>query len=282
MTSLKSRAGKRAQRNLKLGVIGCGAIGSRIALSVQDELRSIYAVKGLFDIDTDKARALAKRLGSFSVVKASIDQLISSVDVVVEAVNTDSVSDITAKALMANKTILAMSVGKVLRAKGLFDIARSGRGKLLLPSGAIAGLDAIKAASLSGLKSVTLTTRKPPEGFAGNMFLHNAGIDLDTISTDTVLFEGGVSEAVKRFPQNINVAATLALAAGLSKVKVCIVASPGCIRNSHEVLCESKSGTIRTITENIPCPDNAKTSYLAVLSGIQVLKELADRVKIGT
>jgi aspartate dehydrogenase len=267
---------------LKLGIVGCGAIGSRIAASVSKELSPGYRVTALYDIDALKAVNLADRLGVRRVVKDSVDDLIDSCDVVVECVNTPAAGIIIRKALTAGKRILVMSVGRLLGDDGILALARRQRTHLLVPSGAVAGLDAIKAAAMGGITSVLLTTRKPPEGFRGNEYLIKRNVALDRISSEAVLFEGSVTDAVRFFPQNINVAAALALAAGRRKVRVRIIASPGLERNTHEIVCTSRSGVIRTSTENVPCPDNPKTSYLAVLSGIQVLRQLLDEVKIGT
>ncbi|MBF0386654.1 MAG: DUF108 domain-containing protein [Candidatus Omnitrophica bacterium] len=268
---------------MRLGVAGCGAVGSRIALSLAKELKGSFVLTALYDIDTARSAALAKRLRlSGRIVKRSIPELVAGCDVVAECVNSADAVDIITLALKAHKKILVMSVGRLFGKDSLFSLARRNRAFLVLPSGAIAGLDAIKAARLAGLFSVTLTSRKPTAGFKGNAFLAAEGVVLDDIKSDQVLFEGGVGEAVKRFPQNINVAAALALAVDGTRVKVRIIASPALDRNTHEIVCIGKSGTIRTVTENVPCPDNPKTSYLAVLSGIQALKQLSDQVRIGT
>ncbi len=236
----------------------------------------------LYDVDLDKTVALASRIKATKAVKHSIDDLIASCDVVAECVNTPGAEGIVRKSLKAGKKVLAMSVGRLFGKNSLFLLARQHRASLVLPSGAIAGLDAIKAARLAGFRSITLTSTKPPAGFKGNAYLNKRRIQIDKITSDKVLFDGGVNEAVSKFPQNINVAAALALSADGAKVRVRIVASPAATRNTHEIFCEGKSGTIRTVTENVPCPDNPKTSYLAVLSGIQALKQLSDQVKIGT
>jgi aspartate dehydrogenase len=273
---------KKSVVKLKLGIVGCGVIGGRIALSVSNVLKQAFVITALYDIDLKKSAALSQSLEIRRVVLNSIDEVIAASDVVVECVNTADAGMIIKKALSAGKKVLAMSVGRVFTDKTIFSPVRGNRSDLFLPSGAIAGLDAVKAASLGGIKSLSLTTVKPPEGFKGNMFLEKKGIILDKIQGDTVLFDGGVDEAVKKFPQNINVAAALALASGGAKVRVRIIASPGSSKNSHEIVCIGASGTIRAVTENVPCPDNPKTSYLAVLSGIQVLKQLSSQIKIGT
>ncbi len=273
---------KKSASKLRLGVVGCGAIGSRIALSTMKELKGSFLLTALFDIDAHKAVQLSRQLKLNRVVKESVDELLKSSDVVVECVNTEAAEHIIRKALQAQKKVLVMSVGRLFGKNSLFLLTRQQKATLVLPSGAIAGLDAVKAAALAGIKSITLITRKPPSGFQGNAFLIKRGVILNNITSDTILFDGSVKDAVARFPQNINVAASLAFAAEGARVRVKIIASPSLTKNIHEVICEGKGGIIRAITENVPCPDNPKTSYLAVLSGIQALKQLADKVKIGT
>ena len=127
-------------------------------------------VSGLYDIDTSKARKLSKQLKLNGAVKKSLNRLMESADCVVEAVNSDSACDIITQALKTKKSVLVMSVGKILNYPELFKLAKINKCYILLPSGAIAGLDAIKAASLAGIKNITLTTRKPPSGFKSNPY----------------------------------------------------------------------------------------------------------------
>ena len=165
-----------------------------------------------------------------------------------------------------------MSVGKLLDRRDVFELAKRHHKQILIPSGAVAGIDAIKAASLDKIKSITLTTRKPSIGFKENAYIKEQKIRLDTIKEETLIFEGSVTEAVKHFPQNINVAATLALAGGdKNKVTVRIMTSPKYKTNSHEVVAVGAFGRMTSLTENVICPDNPKTSYLAVLSALQTI-----------
>ena len=274
---------RNGKDRLRIGIVGCGAIGSRIALSTKKELKSRFMVSALYDIDCQKSRTLAQRLNKPSLVKPSIQETIHSSDIVVEAVNTSATRDIVRQAISLKRSVLAMSVGRLLGQSRLFSLAEKNHCSLLMPSGAIAGLDAVKAASLAGIKKMTLTTRKPPQGFADNPYLRDKGISLKDVKEETVVFDGPVHEAVRYFPQNINVAAALSMAAGDSvEVKVRIIASPDVSRNTHEIVLEGPFGRITTRTENEICPDNPKTSYLAVLSGVQTLKQFYQHVKIGT
>ena len=123
----------------------------------------------------------------------------------IEAVSAKNTRDIIRQALNAKRDVLSMSVGKLLNSSKLFRLANQKKSHLMLPSGAIAGIDAVKAASLVGIDSITLTTRKPLSGFLNNPTLTKKGIDPLKIKKETVLFRGKVADAVKKFPRNINV-----------------------------------------------------------------------------
>jgi len=272
-----------AKRKVKVGIVGCGAIGSRIAKAIKKDLNSDCQLAGIYDINGKKSIALAKSIKSNQVIKSTLAELISDCECMVEAVNADNTEDIIRKALQSKRNILSMSVGKLLNAQYLFDLANKNKCHILIPSGAIAGIDAIKAASLTKIKKIVLTTRKPTKGFQDNPYFVKNGIDLSKIKKETILFEGKVDSAVKIFPQNINVAATLALACQHSeKLSIRIITSPHYQKNSHEIELSGDFGTITTKTDNEVCPDNPKTSYLAVLSGIQTLKQFCTGVNIGT
>ena len=263
--------------------MGCGAIGSRIVISTTKELANEFKVSALYDIDPKRSKALSRKFRKPSLSKPSLVQVIRASDVIVEAVNTPASKDVVLRSLAAGKTVLCMSVGRFLSDEVLLKKARRSKGTLLLPSGAIAGLDAVKAASVVGIRSLTLTTTKPPQGFFGNPYIRERGIDLHKIRRDTVLFDGFAKEAVSAFPQNINVAAALAIAAGPRvRVRVKIVASKNVKRNTHEIVATGPFGRISAKTENEICPDNPKTSYLAVLSAIAALKAFGQGLKVGT
>lgn len=268
---------------MRIGILGCGAIGSGIAQSVPNQLKHHYQLTALHDIEHLKAKNLEKKLHCRGLVKSSLSELITHCDLMVEAVNASTTKPMIQEALKAKRHVLSMSVGKLLNSQGLLNLAQSLQVCLLIPSGAIAGVDALKAASLSAIQHITLTTRKPPLSFLHTPFVQKKKIHLSAIKSDTVLFEGDVASAVQLFPQNINVAVTLALSCHHPEIiTVRIIASPGIKNNIHEIEIIGDFGRIMTRTDNTVCPDNPKTSYLAVLSGIQTLKQFAEYVKIGT
>lgn len=268
---------------IKVGIIGCGTIGSKIAEHIDKNLKGKAKLVAIFDVDVKKAERFSGKLTTKPKV-ASAESLIRSVDLVIEAASAKVSGDITKKALNAGKDVMVMSTGGLLKNyRSLFALAEKKKANIYLPSGAICGLDGLKGAKFSKIQKVTLTTKKPPKGFEGAPYVVRNNIDLGRINNDRVLFEGDAFEAMESFPANINVAATLSLCGiGPKKTAVRIVASPSINRNIHEVEVEGAFGKLVARTENVPSPGNPRTSYMAVLSAIATLEGVLDRVKVGT
>jgi aspartate dehydrogenase len=270
------------QQTARVGVVGCGAIGSVIARAVDAGQVPGAAVTALCDQQQDRAQALAGSLTSPPKV-CDVERLIDICDVVVEAASGSALPGIARPALEAGRTVLAMSVGALLGSPDLLALAERTGGRLLVPSGAVAGLDAVKAAVVAGVDRVTLTTRKPPAGLAGAPYLTEHAVELGDITEPTVVFEGPAAEAVKGFPANVNVAAALSLAGiGPERTLVRIVADPAATENSHEIEVAGDFGRLTARTENRPSPDNPKTSYLAALSAVATLRAAVGQIRIGT
>jgi aspartate dehydrogenase len=268
---------------LKIVIVGCGAIGGSLARKIVSDFGGSARLVGIYDIDGNKAISLASALRNKKLAFSSLDKLIKASDLVIEAASAGSSYDIAHKALAAGRDIMIMSVGGIIEGyKKLNLLAKARKRRIYIPSGAICGLDGLKAALCGTIYKVTLTTRKPPLGFKGVAYIEDKKIILDAIKEDKVLFEGSALEAVKYFPQNINVAAVLSIAGlGAKHTSVKIVASPSVSRNTHEVEIQAESGRIMTRTENVIHPDNPKTSYLAVLSAIATLRQILEPLKIG-
>jgi aspartate dehydrogenase len=255
---------------LRVALIGCGAIGSTIAQAVSRGSAGDARLVLLFDVEADKAKKLAGSIGAKAAHEFS-GILRSDAALVVEAASQAAVRDYAARVLAAGKDLMIMSSGALLDARllaRLLRAAKQGNARVYVPSGAICGLDAIKAAA-GRISGITLTTTKPPGSF-GLM-----------LRKRKVLFEGSAAEAVKRFPFNINVAATLSLAAGRA-VRVRIVADPAAKRNTHEIVAKGAFGEILAKTSNVPFPGNERTSYIAALSAIRAIKNITGVMKVGT
>lgn len=269
---------------LKIGIIGCGAIGSSLARIILKDFSQKAQLLSLYDIDLEKAYKLAHEFDNQKLVALNAPDLINKVDLVIEATKVDSAFEIIKKVISSNRDTLVMSVGGIIEHyKELSLLAAEKNVHIYIPSGAIAGIDGLKASACGNITKVILTTKKPPKAFIGNSYVLKRKIRLDNISLDTLLFEGDAFTAVRIFPQNVNVAATLSIAGiGPKDTIVRIIASPGAGNNIHEIEIESDAGRIITRTENIIHPDNPKTSYLAVLSAVAVLKQILNPMKIGT
>ncbi|MDD4956579.1 MAG: aspartate dehydrogenase [Candidatus Omnitrophica bacterium] len=264
-----------------VGIIGCGNIGTAIAVFIEKELSAKVSGTNLCDINTERVTALAGRIKN-CVVAPDLDALVDMSDVVVEAAGPDIVRAALSAAVRKNKDVIVISAGGVLGNESLLKEAREAGIKVFLPSGAIAGIDGIKAAKIAGIDSVMITTRKPPASLAGAPYIQKNAIELDNIRTETVIFEGSALDAVKEFPKNINVSALLSLAGiGPERTKVRIVTSPEYTRNIHEIEVDGKAGKLFLRAENVPSPDNPKTSYLACLACMECVRSYFDTVRLG-
>ncbi len=268
---------------MKIGLIGCGAIGSEIARAIDKSFKTSAALIAISDVDDKKAKLVRKTLRKKPAI-LKIDELIKRADLIIEAASAKISGQIARKAVLAKKDVLIMSVGGIIRDYAeIFAMTEKTGSRVYLPSGAICGLDGVKAASLGKISRAELITRKPPVALAGAPFITKNNIDLTKIKTEKKIFSGTAEEAIKGFPANINVSCALSLAGiGPQKTKVTIIASPKYTRNIHEVLVEGEFGKLATRTENVPSPRNSKTSYLAVLSAIAMLKQILSPVKVGT
>jgi len=269
---------------LKIGIVGCGAIGSSLAGIIAKDFSKRAKLTALYDIDKAKSAKLSSLVSGSSRLKTeSLVSLINKSELVIEASSGKCSADIAKRVLSKGHSIIVMSVGGLLENfKQLYGLAQSHNARLYIPSGAIAGIDALKALNCSRINSVTLTTKKPPKAFQGVSYVAEKKIGLDNLKKEKIIFEGDVYAAIKAFPQNINVAATLSIAGiGPRRTQVRIIASPEITKNIHEVRIESDAGSVVTYTQNVIHPRNPKTSYLAVLSAVAVLKNILEPVRAG-
>lgn len=269
-------------RPLRIGIVGCGAIGSAVARFIDAELSGSARLMALTDLDLLKARALAAQLASPPAVM-SLTPLIRRVQLVIEAASANVSFHIAQQVIETGRDCLVMSVGGLLgRLEHLKTLARAHRARLFLPSGALAGLDAVKAMRGS-VQRVTLTTRKPPQALESAPFIRERQGTLDHLREETTVFEGSAQDAVIGFPQNANVAATLALCAEQPElVRVRIIAVPQATVNSHEVCVEGSWGKMTSYLESRPSHANPKTSEIAIASAQALLRSLLAPEQIGT
>ena len=262
---------------MKTGIIGCGNIGTGLALSI-DSTKSLE-LKYLCDTNNENIAILQKKIINSQPRAVSIEQLIKNSDLIIEAASKNAVKEILNSENLdkKGKKLLIMSTGGIIENLNLFNKIKNC--EIYLPSGAIAGLDAIKAVS-GKISSLTLTTTKPLRGLRDAPFITKNNINLNKLKTKKIIFEGSLKEAIEGFPKNINVAATLFLASEFKDIKIKIIADPEAKTNIHEILCKGDFGEMSLKTDNLPS-ENPKTSYLAVLSAIQTLRNIKNNVKIG-
>ncbi len=260
---------------MKIGIIGCGNIGTEIAefIDSNDKLNLDY----IHDVSEDNINNLLSRLENNKPEQVFFEDLIEKSDLIIEAANKDVALKIIEETLEKEKKIIIMSTGGLLSC--IDDIYKS-KSEIFMPSGAICGLDGVKSASMDDLECVMITTTKPPKGLSGAPYIENNNIDLDEIKKKQVIFEGDLNKAIDGFPKNINVGATLFLASRFKDLKVRIVADPDGKTNVHEIYVKGKFGSLETKVENLPSK-NPKTSYLAILSAKRVLQNMIDNVKVG-
>ena len=250
----------------RIGLIGCGSIGSTITDAIAkgiipgvDEIIAYDAVK-------EKCSELQEKYREILKCVDSVDEIIGyKPRLVVEAASQEAVRQYGEKILSNGIDLVVMSVGALLDDElknKLIQTAVEKNTRIYVPTGAIAGLDAIRAAKIAGIRSVELITRKPPRA-----------LGLDNLDKPKTLFEGGARRAVKEYPKNVNVSAALSLAAG-REAKVKVIADPNVERNTHEIIVDSEATRIHIIVENKPSPTNPKTSYLASLSAIELLRRI--------
>jgi aspartate dehydrogenase len=239
----------------KVGLIGCGAIGTVLAEAIE---RKLVVCDELIVYDTNVAQAikLKNRLKFPVKIVATVDELLEAKPkVVVEAAGQGAVHQYYDRLVASEAELIFMSTGALLD----HDTKNP---RVHFPAGAIGGLDAIAAVVNAGITEVTLTSRKNPKALSKQL------------KEETVTFEGDAEEAARQFPREMNVAATLALTVKPAKVHVKVVADPKVTRNTHQIHVKWHYGEMKLEFANAPHPDNPHTSALAAWAAIRLLQSL--------
>jgi len=259
---------------------GLGAIGYTVAESLdrEDSGLELAAVSAR---DLERART---RTAHFRKPPAVVrPEELSGWQIVLEAAPASAFESIVVPALEQARTVVIASVGALLSRPHLLERARTTGAWIIVPSGALAGLDAIRAVATGNVASVTLETRKPPGSLAGAPYLAHNAIDVRAITSPTCVFRGSAREAAAGFPANANVAAALALAGiGPERTQVEIWADPTVERNRHTVRVVADSATLAFCIESVPSAENPRTSRLAAQSVLACLRGLVAPLKVGS
>lgn len=253
---------------MRIGVLGCGNIAGIIASRGE----AVAKIVACHDRQPDRAERYAQRTGAEPYRDAAAF-LAADFPLLVEAASIDAVREHLHAALSRAKDVVVLSVGALLEASFLArarEIALANGCRIHIPSGAVFGLDNIKVARISRFERLLLRSTKSPRA-----------LGMGDCRTRTCVFRGPAGEAVRAHPRNINVSAALALAAGIEP-QVEIWADPAVNANRHEIEAQGEFGRVAITTDNLPSPDNPATSYLAALSVLTLLRDLADPVTVGT
>lgn len=269
---------ERHNGSLSVGVAGLGAIGGavarRLAAGIPGLALRAVAVR-------DPAR-LRERLPGVTVDAVGPEELARSCDVVVEALPRALFRRVAEPAIELGRILMPLSVGALLDETDLVERAAATGARIVIPSGALLGLDAVRAAAEGTIATATIETRKPPDGLRGAPYLEEQGISLDGLREPLRVFAGSARDGARGFPANVNVAAALSLAGiGPDRTRLEIWADPTVTRNTHTITVESDAARLTMRIESIPSEENPRTGKLTPLSAIATLRGLVAPLRIG-
>ena len=263
----------------RVAIAGLGLVGLEVARRLDAGIPGV-------ELTAVGVRDQAKALRSLSDLKrqpvlAEIDALEPYADIVVECAPAALLASAIAPFLRKGKKAIVLSAGALLSHPELIDLAREYGGQILVPSGALLGLDAVSAAAEGQIHSVKMVTRKPTRGLLGAPFLLENNIRIDNIEEPLCVFLGSPREAAKGFPANLNVAVALGLAGlGADATTLEIWADPNLERNTHRIEVEADSANFSMSIENIPSA-NPKTGLITALSVVAMLRRFESPLRIG-
>lgn len=275
-----------------VGIIGFGAIGYEIARSIDSSSPSLARLSFVLDSSLSRLEVAKSLVNEKPKTFSDPDLLFESesymnTQIIVESASKAAVRDYAKRILIDGKYLIIFSVGELVDQKFLRELeseAMKHSGVIHIPTGAIAGLDAIKSVRYN-LEEVTISTTKNPRSLAGAPYFDiYKNIHLQELKESTILYEGDVSKAVELFPSNVNVFAAVTLAAGnITKIKVRIIADPNIRVNRHQIDVRGGFGNLQVITNNIPHTENPRTSQLAVFSAVETVRSACNETfKIGS
>ncbi len=271
------RASREVQR---VAIAGLGAIGKAVARKLDEGIAGL-SLSAVAVRDPGDAAAFLQTLSRRPAVIA-LDALAAHADIVVECAPAQLLVAIAEPVLRQGKKLIVLSAGALLSNPQLGELAGRYDAQILVPTGALIGLDAVLAAAEGTIQSVRMITRKPVKGLAGAPYLVERGIRLDDVREPLKIFSGTAREAASGFPANLNVAAALSLAGiGPDRTLVEVWVDPTVTRNTHRIEVESDSASFSMTIENIPS-ENPKTGRITAHSVIALLRKLTSAVRVGT
>jgi aspartate dehydrogenase len=267
---------------LRLAVAGLGTIGTKVANTVDSGGIPGLALVAVSGRDSARTNAAAAKFACRPRVAAT-DALAEHADLVVDCAPSAAFGGLAHSVVEAGRTLVTVNAGALLRHFDLVERAKATGGRIIVPTGALLGLDAVRAAAEGAISRVTMITRKPPNGLEGAPYLVEHGISLKGLNAPKRVFQGNAGDGAKGFPANVNVAAALSLAGiGPERTTLEIWADPAVDRNIHRIEVESDSARFSLQIENVPSEENPRTGKITALSVIACLRGLAAPLKIGT
>jgi aspartate dehydrogenase len=271
---------KSAGADLRVAIAGLGPIGKKVAEALDRGIDGLV----LSAVSAQHPEKHRDWLGNLTTSPAvlPIEKLSDVADIVIECAPARLVRSIVAPFVTKGKTAIVLSAGALLENEDLIELAKQNDGQIVVPTGALIGLDAVTAAAVGEIHSVRMVTRKPVQGLAGAPYLIENNIDIEQIKEPLRIFDGTAREAAKGFPANLNVAVALSLAGiGPDRTRLEIWADPALTRNVHRVEVESDSARFSMSIENIPS-ENPKTGRITALSVIAFLRKQRAPLRVGT
>ena len=267
---------------LTLGIGGLGAIGLALARAVDDGRIPGLQLVGASVRDQAKAQ---RAIEAFRSPPRLVDfaTLAETADVIVECLPSSQFIAIATPAIARGRIFMPLSVGKLIDHMDLVERARETGARIIVPTGALLGLDAVRATAEGNIASVKIITRKPPGGLAGAPLLVQRGLSVEGLTEPLLVFEGTARDAIAGFPANVNVAVALSLAGiGPDRTRCEIWADPRVTRNTHTVVVKSDSSDLTMTIENIPSEENPRTGKITALSALAALRRLTAPLVVGT
>jgi aspartate dehydrogenase len=271
---------KGAPAGLRVAIAGLGAIGTGVAEALDRGIDGLVLAAVSVQNPGKHRGWLAGLAGKPAMLP--IEALSEAADIVIECAPSRLLRSIVAPFVGSGKTAVVLSAGALLDHEDLIGLAKQNGGQIVVPTGALIGLDAVTAAAVGTIHSVRMVTRKPIAGLAGAPYIVENNIDIARITKPLKIFEGTAREAAKGFPANLNVAVALSLAGvGPDKTQLEIWADPTVTRNVHRIEVESDSARFSMTIENIPS-ENPRTGRITALSVIAYLRKQRAALRVGT
>ncbi len=277
-----SGPGKQA---LKVGIGGLGTVGLPVARWLDEGQDGGAEGLVLAAVSAENRDRAQRRMFGFRTPApvVGLAEIADLCDVIIECAPPENFLDVAEPALGAGRIFMPLSVTSLLNHMELIDLARETGGRIVVPTGAILGLDAVRAAALGTVHSVTMITRKPPMGLKKAPFVIDQNIDLENLKEAVLLYEGPVREAASRFPANVNVAVALSLAGiGPDKTQYQVWADPNVNRNTHVIKVDADTASFEMTTGVVPTEENPATGRIVCLSVMETLRGLVTPFKVGT